>query len=37
MPQFEAVPKFVIPVAVSGPGVEFSLFAVWAKREPPYP
>jgi exodeoxyribonuclease III len=31
LPALEGVPKFVIPVGVSGPGIEFTLLAVWAK------
>jgi hypothetical protein len=35
--QIAYVPKFVIPVAVSAPGIEFVLFAVWSKKNKPYP
>src|SRR5450631_308930 len=30
-PALAGVPKFVIPIGVSGPGIEFTLLAVWAK------
>jgi exodeoxyribonuclease III len=37
LPQVADVPKFVIPVAVSAPGIGFVLFAVWSKKNKPYP
>jgi exodeoxyribonuclease-3 len=36
LPVIDAVPKFVIPIAVSGP-VNFTLFAVWSKKNKRYP
>jgi hypothetical protein len=37
LPQPADVPKFVIPVAVSGPGIDFALFAVWSKKNEHHP
>jgi hypothetical protein len=31
LPVIDGVPKFVLPIAVSGP-VDFTLFAVWSKK-----
>jgi hypothetical protein len=31
LPTLDGVPKFVIPIGVSGPGIDFTLLAVWAK------
>src|SRR6202795_4132032 len=33
LPVLDDVPKFVIPIGVSGPGIEFTLLAVWAKGD----
>ena len=33
LPAPSGVPKFVIPIGVSGPGIEFTVLAVWAKSE----
>jgi hypothetical protein len=31
LPALDGVPKFVMPIGVSGPGIDFTLLAVWAK------
>jgi|ERR1700730_7299599 len=31
LPALDGVPKFVVPVGVRGPGIDFTLLAVWAK------
>jgi exodeoxyribonuclease III len=33
LPALDGVPKFVIPIGISGPGIDFTLLAVWAKGD----
>jgi hypothetical protein len=33
LPALDGIPEFVIPIGVSGPGIHFTLLAVWAKAK----